>query len=359
MSNMSDTRIPVGLVGVTGYTGMELTRVLAGHPGLRLARATSRSEAGKKLSTLYPFLAGPGALGEMGGLTVTQPDPDDIAGACKLAFLAVPHKTAQEIAAALVERGVKVVDLSADFRLRDKATYEKWYATPHTQAGLLAEAVYGLPEIYREKMRKARLIANPGCYPTSAILGLMPALQAGLVHTEDIVVDSKSGTTGAGRKAAVGSLFCEVSDSFKAYNLTRHRHTPEIEQEVSLLAKTPVALSFNTHLLPINRGILTTIYTRLKHPVDTEAVREVYAARYAGEELVRVLPAGSLPETRHVRGTMFCDIGVVVDERIGRLIVVSAIDNLCRGASGQAVLGANLMLGLPEKQGLPLAPMVP
>jgi len=352
-------RIPVGLVGVTGYTGMELARILAGHPALTLVRATSRSEAGKTLASLYPFLAGPGDLGTMGALTITQPDPADLAASCRLVFLAVPHKTAQEIAAKLIALGVKVVDLSADFRLRDKDTYEKWYATPHTQPELLAEAVYGLPELYRAQMVGARLIANPGCYPTSAILGLAPALENGLVHTDDLVVDSKSGTTGAGRSANVGTLFCEVSDTFRAYNLTKHRHTPEIEQEVSLLAGKAVALSFNTHLLPINRGILSTIYTRLKAPLSLKDVHALYAERYKDEPLVRVLPIGTLPETRWVRGTMFCDIGLAVDERIGRLIIVTTIDNLCRGASGQAVAGANLMLGLPETQGLPLAPLMP
>ncbi len=352
-------RIPVGLVGVTGYTGMELCRVLAGHPDLELVRATSRSEAGKTLSSLYPYLSGPGDLGRMGSIVVSQPDPAELAASCQLVFLAVPHKTAMEIAAALLEKGVKVVDLSADFRLRDKATYEKWYAVEHTQAALLSEAVYGLPELYRDKMRAARLIANPGCYPTSAILGLAPALEKGLVHTDDIVVDAKSGTSGAGRKASVGTLFCEVSDTFRAYNLTKHRHTPEIEQEVSLLSGSPVALSFNTHLLPINRGILSTIYTRLKKPMGLAEVHALYAQRYKDEPLVRVLPAGTLPETRWVRGTMFCDIGLAVDERIGRLIILSAIDNLCRGASGQAVAGANLMLGLPEAAGLPTAPLMP
>lgn len=351
--------IPVGLVGVTGYTGMELTRVLAGHPDLKLVRATSRSEAGRSLAELYPYLSGPGELGRMGALTVTQPDAEDLAKACALVFLAVPHKTAQEIASALIKRGVKVVDLSADFRLRHKETYEHWYATPHTEAGLLAEAVYGLPELYRSEMAGARLIANPGCYPTSAILGLLPALEAGLIHTDDIVIDAKSGASGAGRKAGVGTLFCEVSDTFRAYNLTKHRHTPEIEQEVSLLAGGKVALSFNTHLLPVNRGILSTIYTRLKKPMSAREAHAVYAERYADEPLVRVLPLGTLPETRWVRGTMFCDIGLAVDERIGRLIILSAIDNLCRGASGQAVAGANLMLGLPETQGLPLAPLMP
>jgi len=355
----NSARIPVGLVGVTGYTGMELTRVLAGHPGLELVRATSRSEAGKTLASLYPYLSGPGDLGRMGALTVTMPDPADLAASCKLVFLAVPHKTAQEIAAALIEKGVKVVDLSADFRLRDKATYEKWYATPHTEPELLSEAVYGLPELYRADMAGARLIANPGCYPTASILGLAPALENGLVHTDDIVIDAKSGTSGAGRKAGVGTLFCEVADTFRAYNLTKHRHTPEIEQEVSLLAGGPVALSFNTHLLPIDRGILATIYTRLVKPMALKDVHALFAERYADEPLVRVLPMGTLPETRWVRGTMFCDIGLAVDERIGRLIILSAIDNLCRGASGQAVAGANLMLGLPETQGLPTAPLMP
>jgi len=352
-------RIPVGLVGVTGYTGMELTRILAGHPGLELVRATSRSEAGKTLASLYPYLSGPGDLGRMGALTVTQPDPEDLAAACQLVFLAVPHKTAQEIASALIKKGVKVVDLSADFRLRHKLTYEHWYATPHTEPDLLAEAVYGLPELYRADMAGARLIANPGCYPTASILGLAPALEKGLVHTDDIVIDAKSGTSGAGRKASVGTLFCEVADTFRAYNLTKHRHTPEIEQEVSLLAGGPVALSFNTHLLPIDRGILATIYTRLVKPMTLKDVHALYAERYADEPLVRVLPVGTLPETRWVRGTMFCDIGLAVDERIGRLIILSAIDNLCRGASGQAVAGANLMLGLPETQGLPTAPLMP
>lgn len=352
-------RIPVGLVGVTGYTGMELCRVLAGHPDLELVRATSRSEAGKTLASLYPYLSGSGDLGRMGSIVVSQPDPAELAAHCMLVFLAVPHKTAMGIAAALLEKGVKVVDLSADFRLRDKATYEKWYAVEHTQAGLLTEAVYGLAELYRDKMRGARLIANPGCYPTSAILGLAPALEKGLVHTDDIVIDAKSGTSGAGRKASVGTLFCEVSDTFRAYNLTKHRHTPEIEQEVSLLAGAPVALSFNTHLLPINRGILSTIYTRLKKPATLAEVHALYAERYKDEPLVRVLPAGTLPETRWVRGTMFCDIGLAVDERLGRLIILSAIDNLCRGASGQAVAGANLMLGLPETAGLPTAPLMP
>lgn len=349
------TKKAVGLVGVTGYTGMELSRLLNAHPDMELVRATSRSEAGKLLSDIYPFLTGL----PMGGLTITQPDPADLADACDLVFLAVPHKTAMEIAAALLDAGVKVVDLSADFRLKDRQVYEKWYACDHTRAELLAEAAYGLPELYADEIKKARLVANPGCYPTSAILGLTPALSAGIIETAGIVIDSKSGTTGAGRKANVGTLFCEVHDSFKAYGLGSHRHTPEIEQEISKTAGSQLTVSFNTHLLPVNRGILSTIYTQLRQPKSVQDIHEAYTKFYADKPWVRVLPCGRLPETRWVRGTMFCDLGLVVDERTGRLLIVSAIDNVCRGASGQALANANLMLGLDQYTGLNLAPVMP
>ncbi|WP_147820221.1 N-acetyl-gamma-glutamyl-phosphate reductase [Salidesulfovibrio onnuriiensis] len=344
-----------GLVGVTGYTGMELARLMTQHPSMELVRATSRSEAGKTLAEIYPFLNGI----KIGELVITQPDARELAEACDIVFLAVPHKTAMEIADDLLKEGVKVVDLSADFRIEDKATYEHWYATEHTRSELLAEAVYGLPELYEDKIRDARLIANPGCYPTSAILGLAPALKNNFVSTEDIVIDSKSGTSGAGRGAKVGTLFCEVHDSFKAYGLPTHRHTPEIEQEVSKLAGADVTLSFSTHLLPIDRGILSTIYTKLAGDADLDAIHAAYTKFYAGKPHVRVLPKGQLPETRFVRGTIFCDIGLVVDPRTHRLVIVSAIDNLCRGASGQALANANLMCGLPLATGLPTAPMMP
>ncbi|WP_022660683.1 N-acetyl-gamma-glutamyl-phosphate reductase [Paucidesulfovibrio longus] len=348
-------RIPVGLVGVTGYTGMELARILAWHPSLELVCATSRTESGKRLEELYPYLAGTG----LGDLEISSPSPKELAARCRLVFLAVPHKTAMEIADALLCEGVKVVDLSADFRLNDKSVYEKWYQTEHSRADRLDQAVYGLPELYRDEIAGAELVANPGCYPTTAILGLYPALAEGLVETGDIVIDSKSGTSGAGRKAAVGTLFCEVHDSFRAYGLGKHRHTPEIEQEISKLAGKSLTVSFNTHLLPIDRGILSTIYTRLKPGVELDAVRAAYAAHYDGEPWVRVLPDGTLPETRWVRGTNFCDIGLVVDPRTNRLIILSAIDNLCRGASGQAVANANLMLGLEPDDGLRLTPLMP
>ncbi|MDR2076918.1 MAG: N-acetyl-gamma-glutamyl-phosphate reductase [Desulfovibrio sp.] len=353
---MSPSPIRVGLVGVTGYTGMELTRLLLAHPSFRLAVVTSRQEAGQSLSALYPFLQGFPA----GDLVVAAPEAATLAAACDLVFLAVPHGAAMGLAAELLAGGCKVVDLSADFRLRDRAVYEKWYGIGHTQAEALAEAVYGLPELYAEAIARARLVANPGCYPTASILGLYPALAQDLIIPEDIIIDAKSGVSGAGRGPAVTSLFCEVQDTFRAYNLGAHRHTPEIEQELSAIAGRPLAVSFTTHLLPVNRGILATIYTRLKDPaLPFERIRDAYAASYADHPFVRLLPAGKLPEIRFVRGTFFCDIALVPDPRTGRLIILSAIDNLCRGASGQAVANANLQCGLPPGTGLLQAALVP
>lgn len=354
---MSQSLIRAGLVGVTGYTGMELARLLAQHPNIRLTVATSRTEAGKRLGDIYPFLNNlPGSE-----VMLVEPEPDLIAKACDIAFLAVPHGAASEMAAALVERGLKVVDLSADFRLKDVAVYNKWYNTEHSRPELLPEAVYGLPERYADAIARARLVANPGCYPTSIILGLTPALRHGLISTEGLIMDSKSGTTGAGRKAAVPSLFCEVADTFRAYGLGKHRHTPEIEQELAAIAGHSFAVSFNPHLVPMNRGILSTIYATLARPVTQEEAQKAYEDVWQTGKTpwVRVLPKGQLPETRHVRGTMFCDMSVLVDPRTNRLIVVSVIDNVCRGASGQAVANANLMMGLPVETGLMLAPLMP
>ncbi|WP_294559553.1 N-acetyl-gamma-glutamyl-phosphate reductase [uncultured Mailhella sp.] len=344
-----------GLVGVTGYTGMELSRILASHPSMRLTAATSRQDAGKRLDTVYPFLQGlPGA-----DVTLVEPDAALLARECDVVFLAVPHGVAMEIGAELYDAGVKVVDLSADFRLRDADVYEAWYK-PHTRREYIAKAVYGLPELYAADIAKARLVANPGCYPTASILGLYAALKNGIVRTDDIIIDAKSGTTGAGRKAVVSSLYCEVADSFRPYNIGgRHRHTPEIEQELSVAAGESVTVSFNPHLLPISRGILATIYTKLKDSLSQADVQAMYEDFWKDAPWVRVLPAGKLPETRNVRGTMFCDIAVTVDQRTGRLLITSAIDNLCRGASGQAVANANLMFGLPVETGLNFAPLVP
>jgi N-acetyl-gamma-glutamyl-phosphate reductase len=347
--------IKTGLVGVTGYTGMELARLLIGHPVFKLVQATSRTEAGKSLVNIYPHLQGT----PLADTPISQPDPDRLAKECDLVFLAVPHGTAMNIAAELLARKVRVIDLSADFRLRDVGVYEQWYNVTHTQSQLLPQAVYGLPELYAEDIAHANLIANPGCYPTSAILGLYPALKHGLIETDGIVVDSKSGATGAGRKASVPSLFCEVNENFRAYNLGKHRHTPEIEQEASVAAGTPIILSFNTHLLPIDRGILSTIYTRLIQPATLTAIHDLFSRFYADKPWVRVLPKGTLPETKWVRGTMFCDIGLALDPRTHRLIIVTAIDNLCRGASGQALANANIMFGLDQTMGLAMGALLP
>ena len=348
-------QIRAGLVGVTGYTGMELTRLLENHPSIKLTYVTSRSEAGKPLYQIYPFLRGL----RTGDLEIQAPDADALAKACDMAFLAVPHGAAMEMAAELRAKGIAVVDLSADYRLRDKDVFAKWYKAEHNQPGVLAEAVYGLPEIYGDSIAKAKMIANPGCYPTAVILALAPALREGFIDLDGIVIDAKSGTSGAGRKATVGSLYCEVADTFKAYNLTKHRHTPEIEQELAFITGKAITLSFNTHLLPINRGILSTIYTKIAKGVSVEEVHAAYIKAYAPHPFVRVLPLGELPEVRNVRGTMLCDIALAYDPRTERLIILSVIDNLCRGASGQAIANANLMHGLPVDTGLHLAPMVP
>ena len=349
------TQIRAGLVGVTGYTGMELVRLLENHPIINLVAVTSRSDAGKKVRDIYPFMQGFAT----GDLVITMPEAATLAKQCDVVFLAVPHGVAMGMAAEFRNEGVAIIDLSADFRLRDVAVFEEWYKAEHAEPALLKEAVYGLPELYAAEISKAKLIANPGCYPTTSILSLAPALKNGFINPEGIVIDAKSGTTGAGRKAAVGSLYSEVADTFKAYNLTKHRHTPEIEQELSLVAGKSITLSFNTHLLPVNRGILATIYTQLLDGITFDTVYDAYTAAYEPHPFVRVLPKGSLPELRNVRGTMFCDISLCHDPRTGRLIFVAAIDNMCRGASGQAIANANLMHALPIETGLMLAPMVP
>ncbi|GAB6036493.1 N-acetyl-gamma-glutamyl-phosphate reductase [Fundidesulfovibrio butyratiphilus] len=347
-------RIPVGLVGITGYTGMELARILVNHPDFELIKATSRTEAGKRLVEFYPFVQNT----RLENVVLCLPEAKELAG-CELVFLAVPHGAAMDMAAELLAAGLKVVDLSADFRLRDPSVYAAWYGQAHRHPHLIAEAAYGLPERYEQDIKAARLVANPGCYPTSVFLGLWPALAEGLIDPSSVVADSKSGASGAGRGASVASLFSEVHDSFRPYNLAKHRHTPEMEQELSAVAGCPMTITFSPHLVPLQRGILSTLYAKLKNPMEQQDVQAIYEKHYQGRPWVRVLPAGKLPETRHVRGSMYADLGVVVDSRTGRLIVASAIDNMCRGASGQAVACANLMSGLPVDAGLNLAPLMP
>jgi N-acetyl-gamma-glutamyl-phosphate reductase len=344
--------IKAGIYGASGYTGQELLRLLISHPEVEVAALTSRKYKGTPVSDVYPVFRG------LTDLEYIDASPERVAGLCDVVFLAVPHGEAMAAVPAFLEAGKKVVDLSADFRLRDRATYEKWYIK-HSAPHLIEKAVYGLPELYRDDIRKADLVANPGCYPTGVILGLAPLLKGGYINISSIIVDSKSGTSGAGRELQMGSLFCEVNEGFKAYKIGGHRHAPEMEQEISLLSKEEVKILFTPHLLPVNRGILSTIYADMKETGDTEQITGVYEEFYGGEKFVRVYKAGSLPNISSVRGSNYCDIGITVDERPGRIVVVAAIDNLMKGAAGQAVQNMNLMYGFPEGAGLNLVSLFP
>lgn len=344
--------VRVAVVGASGYTGVELIRLLADHPSVEVTCVTSRQHVGEEIAAAFPSLRG------RVGLVCDPVDVDLIAGKADFVFTALPHKTAMEVVPGLLEAGRKVVDLSADYRLRDVEVYRHWYQE-HTSPELLAEAVYGLPELYREAVGKARLVANPGCYPTSVAIALTPLLEEGLIDPATLVIDSKSGTSGAGRSAKVGSLFCEVNEGFKAYGVASHRHTPEIEQTLSAVAGQQVVVNFTPHLLPVNRGILSTCYASLRGTATTEELLTVFAERYQDEPFVRVHSEGSLPNVAFVRGGNFCDLGLVSDCRTGRVIVVAAIDNLVKGAAGQAVQNMNLMLGLQETAGLLSLPVFP
>ncbi len=337
--------IPVAILGGSGYTGVELMRLIAMHPQLELKAVSSRQYEGQKVSRVF------GALEPALDLAFCQPDPAALAAAGQLVFTAVPHQTAMAAVPALLAAGAKVVDLSADFRLRSVETYQEWYA-PHTCPELCSDAVYGLPEFYREQIKRARLVANPGCYVTSVLVALVPLLRARMVHHEGLIADSASGVSGAGRSAKLGLLHGEVHENFKAYSVAGHRHTPEMEQELSLAAGQPVRLTFTPHLLPMDRGILSTIYARPVAGVDEQAVRECWQAAYGREPFIRPLGKGLLPATKEVRGSNRVQLGVATDPRSGILKLFSALDNLTKGASGQAVQNANLMLGLKETAGL-------
>lgn len=343
----------VAIIGASGYTGVELARILCNHPQVNLTAATSRQYANQPLAKVFPNLR------KKTDLICEDLTTDELCARADFFFTAVPHKTAMNIVPGLLAAGKKVVDLSADFRLRDVAVYEQWYQQ-HTAAELLGETAYGLPELYREQIRSARLTANPGCYPTSIILGLVPLLKADIIDPQTIIADSKSGTSGAGRSAQVGSLFCEVTDGFRAYKVGgTHRHIPEIEQELNVLLREPIHISFTPHLLPISRGILSTVYAQLKPGIDQSAVRSCYEKMYRHEPFVRILPEQTFPATQYVRGSNFCDIGFTIDTRTNRIIILSAIDNIVKGAAGQAVQNMNLMSGFAETAGLETAPFFP
>ncbi len=342
----------VGIVGASGYTGVELARLLSNCDGVELTVATSRQYAGQSLSETFPSLRG------IAELVCENLPVEELADRADFFFTAVPHQTAMDIVPSLLGAGKKVVDLSADFRLRNAAVYEQWYQA-HSAREFLAEAVYGLPELYRQQIGAARLVANPGCYPTSVILGLAPLLKEGLIDPATVIADSKSGTSGAGRSANVETLFCEVTDGFRAYNVGRHRHTPEMEQEISALCGQDVKILFSPHLLPVSRGIYSTIYAVLNNSSSLPDIHALYSSFYGDEHFVRLLPMGQLPSTQSVRGSNYIDIGLVVDERTGRVVVLCTIDNLVKGAAGQAVQNMNIMCGFPEQQGLGVVPLFP
>ncbi len=347
--------IKIGIIGGTGYTGVELLRLLATHPQADLRVITSRGEAGKKVAELFPSLRG------HVDLTFTEPDAKPLSG-CDVVFSATPNGVAMTHARELLKAGVKFIDLAADFRLKDAAAWEKWYGMPHACPELLAEAVYGLPEVNREKIKKARLVANPGCYPTAVQLGFLPLLENELVDTQHLIADAKSGVSGAGRKAEVSTLFSEAADSMKAYGVAGHRHWPEICQGLDAVKAKPVGLTFVPHLTPMIRGIHATLYARLTKPgVDLQAVFE---KRYANEPFVDVMPAGSHPETRSVRASNVCRIAVHRPPNNSNgsgdtVVVLSVIDNLVKGAAGQAIQNMNIMFGLDETMGLDQAGILP
>lgn len=336
----------IGIIGATGYVGAELARILYSHDGFELTLLTSQSFAGKPFSQIYPAFRG------LVDLPCRTLDLDEAAALCDIVVTALPHGVSSATVPQLLERGLRVLDHSGDFRYREVAAYEDAYKLTHPEPALLAEAVYGLPELYRAKIGSARLIGDPGCYPTCSILALAPALKGGAVSSDRIIVDAVSGVSGAGRKSDLAYSYCETDESFRAYGVIGHRHTSEIEQELSLLAGRTVAIGFTPHLAPMKRGMLATVYADLTPGVTAESLHQMYESYYKDEPFVRVLPAGTCPDTRHVSGTNMADIGVFADLRNGRAVLLCAIDNLGKGSASQAVQSLNLMAGLPETAGL-------
>ena len=338
--------VKVFICGGSGYAGGELLRILSGHPEVVVTGVSSERSAGKSVAELFPH------LNKYSNLIYEHLRKEEILKKADLFFMALPHGESQDAVDFFFRNGKLVIDLSADYRLRDADTYTKWYKVPHRFHATLNKAVFGLPEIYRRRIKKATLIANPGCYPTGALLGLLPAMKGRLINGDSIIIDSKSGTSGAGRKADLSVSFCEVNEGFRAYSVGTHRHTPEIEQELSLLFNREINVNFTPHLLPVDRGILTTIYGRLEKKVSVSDVVKIYQNAYKKEPFVRLLEYGRYPNIKNVRGTNFCEIGLKLNERTNTLIMISVIDNLVKGASGQAVHNMNLMMGFDEKTAL-------
>ena len=345
-------KMRVGIIGATGYTGVELLRLLLLHPKVEVTVLTSQKYAEVEIDQVFPSLT------SRLQLKCEELNIDRISQKVDFIFAAVPHKTAMETVPLFYQKGKRVVDLSADFRFKDPAVYERWYQK-HTCDGLLSESVYGLPELHREKIRNAKIVGNPGCYPTGALIGLIPLVKKRMVSLEGIVIDSKSGVSGAGRDVVLGSLFCEVNEGVKAYKIFDHRHLPEIEQELSQLVQKKITVTFVPHLIPMDRGILTTIYVNFTKKVNTEDALKIFNEYYEKEPFIRIYPKGKIPNTKDVRGSNYCDIGVIVNESDSRAVIVTAIDNLVKGASGEAVQNMNIMLGFPETMGLDVVPLFP
>jgi N-acetyl-gamma-glutamyl-phosphate reductase len=344
--------IKAAIFGASGYTGQELTRILLGHPKVKLVAVTSRRFAGQPVTEVFPSFYG------LTSLKYQNSTPAQISNVCDIVFLALPHGVSMGIAPEFIRAGKKVIDLSADYRLRDLKTYETWYGK-HSSSKFLKDAVYGIPELYRQKIKKYGFIANPGCYPTSIILGLAPALKKKLIDVSTIIADSASGVSGAGREPLTGSLFCEVDGGFKAYKVGKHRHLPEIEQELNALADKKFAISFTPHLLPVKRGILSTIYAKLKNDVTLQELHSLYCSFYSAEKFVRICPEGLYPNISSVCGSNYCDIGLAIDPRTKNVIIMAAIDNLMKGAAGQAVQNMNIICNFAEDTGLQNAPLYP
>jgi N-acetyl-gamma-glutamyl-phosphate reductase len=347
--------LKVAIIGGSGYTGAELLRLLERHPHVKITTVTSERLKGTPVAHLFPNL-------KKSGLKFSSLKYKNIFSSADLFFLCLPHKTSQAVTARLYKAGKRVIDLSADYRIKNASVYRKWYNTPHRYAALLKKSVYGLPELYRQKIKRAGIVANPGCYPTGALLGLAPLMKYPAVDLDSVIVDSKSGVSGAGRNPVLPLLFSEANESFRAYSVTSHQHTPEIEQELSLLSKKKIKIIFTPHLIPMDRGLFSTMYVRLKRNISLPVMQKLFQDYYRTEPFIRVLKNGIVPNTKAVKGSNFCDISLFLDKRSTAqqtLIIFSAIDNLLKGASGQAVQNMNIMYGFTETTGLTDMPPCP
>ena len=336
--------IRVGVLGATGYAGAELVRLLCAHKNVEITSLASKTYAGQKMSDVMPSLRG------ICDIVLEEADAERASEKCDVVFTALPHGVSHKVIKELCEKGLKVIDLSGDFRYNDLNVYKEWYGVEHACPELLEKSVYGLCELHRDEIKKSSLIGNPGCYTTCSILGLAPLLKEGIVETKNIIIDAKSGVSGAGRTLALQTHFAECTETMKAYKVATHRHTSEIEQELSILANEEIILSFTPHLVPMKRGILVTEYANLKKPYTKEELLDIYKNFYKGEKFVRILD--TLPEIKNVTGSNYVDISLTVDKRLNRVIVVAVIDNLIKGAAGQAIQNMNLLFDLPEYEGL-------